>query len=163
MSRGPDPFRAPHRRFDLRTLRETPMSIPTRSSTSPSSPTVPASPTAEHAPRWQVADFATIPGVLCPCGVARRAFADTQAFPGTIHVTEIHADARRHYHRRLTETYYVLECEPGARLELDDDVIPVRVGTCVVIPPGTRHRALGRMRILNIVLPKFDPEDEWFD
>jgi hypothetical protein len=32
-----------------------------------------------------------------------------------------------------------------------------------MIPPGVRHRALGRMRVLIVVLPKFDPEDEWFD
>ena len=25
------------------------------------------------------------------------------------------------------------------------------------------HRALGRMKVLILVLPKFDPEDEWFD
>jgi mannose-6-phosphate isomerase-like protein (cupin superfamily) len=139
------------------------MSNTAHSPTPTAAASAPASSSAVRAPHYQVADFATIPGVLCPCGVARRAFADVSEFPGTIHVTEIHADARTHYHRKLTETYYVLECEPGARLELDGDVVPVRVGSCVVIPPGTRHRAVGRMRILNIVLPKFDPADEWFD
>jgi hypothetical protein len=57
-------------------------------------------------PRYEVVDFAAIEGVACPCGVARRAFADVEDYPGTIHVTEISADAQTHYHRTLTETYY---------------------------------------------------------
>ncbi len=113
--------------------------------------------------RYHVADFAHIAGVPCPCGTARRAFADVAEFPGTVHVTEIALDARRHYHRRLTETYYILECGPDARMELDGDTIAVRPGTCIVIPPGVRHRAVGTMKVLILVLPKFDPEDEWFD
>ncbi len=27
----------------------------------------------------------------------------------------------------------------------------------------SRHRAVGRLRIVNICLPPFDPADEWFD
>lgn len=113
--------------------------------------------------RCQVVDFSTIPGVPCPCGTARRAFADVAEFPGTVHVTEIATDARLHYHRRLTETYYILECDDRATIELDDQIIPVRPGVCVVIPPGVRHRAVGKMKVLIVVLPKFDPDDEWFD
>jgi len=40
-------------------------------------------------------DFAEIPGVACPCGTARRAFADTPEYPATIHVTDISEDAAR--------------------------------------------------------------------
>ena len=113
--------------------------------------------------KYRVVDFAQIPGVPCPCGVARRAFSDEPAFPGTVHVTEIAADARTHYHRRLTETYFVLECGPDAIMELDGESIAVRPGVCVLIPPGVRHRAIGPMKVLIVVLPKFDAEDEWFD
>src|SRR3954468_17737592 len=74
-----------------------------------------------QAKAYELVDFAEIPGVPCPCGTARRALADVQDFPGTIHVTEISLDARTHYHRRLTETYYILECEPGAEMELDGE------------------------------------------
>src|SRR6516165_7924617 len=112
---------------------------------------------------YRVVDFAQVPGVPCPCGTARRAFADVAAFPGTVHVTEIAADARRHYHRRLTATYFVLECAEGAALELDGELVPARPGVCVLIPPGVRHRAVGPMRVLIFVVPKFDPADEWFD
>ena len=119
--------------------------------------------TEPTAPRYVLADFAQIPGVPCPCGTARRAFGDVSDFPATVHVTEISAEARVHYHKHLTETYYILECGDDARMQLDGDLIPVRPGVCVMIPPGVRHRAVGTMRVLIVVLPKFDPEDEWFD
>ncbi|MFO0909827.1 MAG: cupin domain-containing protein [Isosphaeraceae bacterium] len=112
---------------------------------------------------YHLVDFADVAGVPCPCGTARRVFGEVAEYPGTIHVTEITLDAQRHYHRRLTEVYYILECGSDARMELDDDVIPVRPGVCVMIPPGVRHRAVGRMRVLIVVTPKFDPDDEWFD
>jgi mannose-6-phosphate isomerase-like protein (cupin superfamily) len=112
---------------------------------------------------YRIVDFAALPGVACPCGTARRAFTDVPDYPATIHVTEIALDARRHYHKRLTETYFILECGDDARLELDDDSVPVRPGVCVMIPPGVRHRAVGRMKVLIVVVPKFDPQDEWFD
>lgn len=112
---------------------------------------------------YHVVDFAALPGVPCPCGTARRAFADVADYPATIHVTEIAIDARRHYHKWLTETYFILDCGGDAHMELDDDVIPVHPGVCVLIPPGVRHRAVGRMHVLIVVLPKFDPTDEWFD
>lgn len=116
-----------------------------------------------HVTRYSVADFSTIPGVRCPCGTARRAFADVPEFPGTLHVTEISDDAQRHYHKHHTETYYVLECDADATLELDDDRLPLKTGVAVVIPPGVRHRAVGRMKVLIICVPEFDPADEWFD
>jgi mannose-6-phosphate isomerase-like protein (cupin superfamily) len=116
-----------------------------------------------RSPRCEVVDFSDIPGVPCPCGTARRAFADLADFPATVHRTEISRDARTHYHRRLTETYYVLECEPGAAMELDGERFAVRPGMAVLIRPGVRHRAVGSMTVLIFVLPKFNPADEWFD
>lgn len=119
--------------------------------------------TAQVARGYELIDFAQVPGVPCPCGIARRGLAEVPDFPGTIHVTEISADARLHYHRQLTETYFVLECGPDARMQLDDEEIPVKPGICIMIRPGTRHRAIGQMKVLIVVFPKFDPEDEWFD
>lgn len=120
-----------------------------------------STPAAER--RYEIADFAAISGVDCPCGVSRRAFLEVEDFPATIHRVEITADARRHYHRRLTEVYCILECGEDAALELDDDRVAVTPGMCILIRPGVRHRAVGRMTVLNFVLPKFDPADEWFD
>jgi len=122
------------------------------------------SPTTTAAkPPYELVDFANIPGVQCPCGTARRGLADVGDYPGTIHVTEISLDARLHYHKRLTETYYFLECEPGAKMQLNDELLDVHPGMCVMIRPGTRHRAIGKMKVLIVVYPKFDCSDEWFD
>ncbi len=124
-----------------------------------------ATPSTTTTPRtgYERADFAEIDGVPCPCGIARRAFENVEDFPGTVHVTEISDAAKLHYHKRLTETYFFLECEPDAQMQLDDELIPVRPGQCLMIRPGTRHRAVGRMKVLILVLPKFDPADEWLD
>ena len=112
-------------------------------------------------PAYHVVHFDDLPGTPCPCGIARRAFTELADYPATLHRTRIDGEAAAHYHRRLTELYYILECDPTAVVELDGQRVSVRPGTCVLIPPGVVHRAIGRMTILNFVTPKFDPEDEF--
>ena len=48
-------------------------------------------------------------------------------------------------------------------MELDGELFDVEPGCSILIKPGCRHRALGQMKILNFVIPAFDPNDEWFD
>jgi quercetin dioxygenase-like cupin family protein len=110
-----------------------------------------------------VADLAALAAVKCPCGLARRAFGDVPGAPASLHLVEISEDARAHYHREHTEVYYVLDCGEGAAVEVDGERVAVRPGAAVMIPPGVRHRAVGRMTILNFVVPPFDPADEWFE
>ncbi len=61
-------------------------------------------------PRYRIVHFDEISPVSCPCGQARRALADAEESPGTVHRTEITTEAKPHYHRRLTETYFILDC-----------------------------------------------------
>jgi mannose-6-phosphate isomerase-like protein (cupin superfamily) len=110
-----------------------------------------------------IADYATIEAIRCPCGWARRAFADAPDAPASVHRVEIELDARTHYHRAHTEIYYILECDVSAAIELDGKRVSVKTGHAVMIPPGVRHRAVGRMTVLNVVVPPFDAADEWFD
>jgi len=105
----------------------------------------------------------TLPAVPCPCGVARRAFAEREEFPGTVHLTQISHDASEHYHKDHTEVYVILECGDGAAIELDGQPHPVRPQTAILIPPGVRHRACGQMTVLILCTPNFDPADEHFD
>ena len=114
-------------------------------------------------PPYERVDFSQIEPVECPCGEARRAFGEVADFPATVHVTEISLEARLHYHRQITETYYFLECELGAKMQLNDQQIAVYPGLCLLIRPGTRHRAIGKMKVLIVAIPKFDPADEWED
>lgn len=109
---------------------------------------------------YRIVRFDELPGVPCPCGTARRALADEPRFPGTFHRTRITGDAKLHSHHRLSETYYILECDGDAKMQLDDELVPVQPGTLVFIPPGVRHRALGEMTVLIVCIPKFDPDDE---
>jgi len=98
-----------------------------------------------------------------PALAGSRAFLEREEFPASIHWTEITTPAQKHYHKRLTEVYYVLECADEVRMELDGEETSVRPGIAIFIPPGVRHRALSAMRALIVVVPKFDPADEWFD
>jgi len=80
-----------------------------------------------------------------------------------VHLTQISQDAKQHYHRIQTEIYVVLECGPGASIELDGVPHPVEPKTAVLIPPRVRHRARGKMTVLILCTPNFDPDDEYFD
>ena len=108
-----------------------------------------------------VAQLDEVDPVPCPCGQARRAFDVPENTTATIHLVDIAKDSRTHYHKNMTEIYLVLEGE--GHMELDGQTFPLRPMTSVMIKPGCRHRAIGKLRIINIPIPAFDPEDEWFD
>ena len=88
---------------------------------------------------------------------------DSAAVAYSLHVTDISVAAKSHYHKNITETYFFLECDAGASMELDGELVPVQPHTAIVIPPGTWHRAVGKMKVMLIASPKFDPADEWFE
>ena len=110
---------------------------------------------------YLIAQLDEIVPTKCPCGFARRAFADSPDTVASVHVVDIQEDAVAHYHKKMTEIYLVLEGE--GQMELDGQLIPVKPMTAIYIKPGCRHRAIGRLKILNIPVPAFDPNDEWFD
>lgn len=111
--------------------------------------------------RYEIVHPAALAAVKCPCGETRRAFLDDADGVASLHVVEITADSRVHYHKRLTEIYYVLEGE--GHMELDGERHAVQPGDAILIKPLCRHRAVGQLRVLNIPIPAFDPTDEWFD
>ena len=113
------------------------------------------------AANYEITRFADLDPVRCPCGMARRAFASPDNQVATVHVVDIRHDARTHYHKKLTEIYYVLE--GSGQMELDGKLFPVEPMTAILIKPLCRHRAVGQFKILNVVIPPFDPRDEWFD
>ena len=110
---------------------------------------------------YLIADLNSIDAVRCPCGFARRAFATPDNRTATLHVVDIQLDARTHYHKRMTEIYVILEGE--GHMELDGEMVPVKPMTAIFIKPGCRHRAVGKMKIINVPIPAFDAKDEWFD
>ena len=97
--------------------------------------------------------------VPCPCGESIRAITGKDTDLASIHVVTISKDSKVHYHRNITEFYYVLEGE--GELLLNDDIVKLKPGTLVMIEPLTKHRARGNLKILNIVIPPFDESDEY--
>jgi mannose-6-phosphate isomerase-like protein (cupin superfamily) len=110
---------------------------------------------------YMIARFDEIDAVKCPCGFSRRAFASPDNPTATMHIVNIEADSKVHYHKKLTEIYLVLEGK--GKMELDGQTIPVKPFTAIFIKPGCRHRAVGKMKIVNVSIPAFDPDDEWLD
>ena len=92
-----------------------------------------------------------IPAQRCPCGFTRRAFATPDNQVATIHYVDIQADARTHYHKKLTEIYLILEGE--GFMELDGERIPVQPMTTILIQPGYRFSVVDRL-LTNFHLPK---------
>jgi mannose-6-phosphate isomerase-like protein (cupin superfamily) len=110
---------------------------------------------------FEVAHFDEIEPVKCPCGFAKRAFALPDNETATMHVVEIQEDALVHYHKTHTEIYLILEGQ--GHMELDGEQVPVKPFSTILIKPFCRHRAVGKLRIVNVCIPPFDPADEWFD
>ena len=109
---------------------------------------------------YLISQLDEIPAQRCPCGFARRAFAGEPDNVASLHAVDIQQDARTHYHKRMTEIYLVLEGE--GQMELDGQLVPVKPITAIYIKPGCRHRAIGKLKIINIPVPSFDEGDECF-
>ena len=99
--------------------------------------------------------------VECPCGLSRRGLVRAENDVATLHIVEISRDAQEHYHKNMCEIYFVLEGE--GEILLNGESHPVKRGSAVLINAGTRHKAVGKLRIVVVAIPPFDPDDEFFD
>jgi mannose-6-phosphate isomerase-like protein (cupin superfamily) len=110
---------------------------------------------------YMIAQLDKIEPVRCPCGFASRAFAAPDNSVATMHLVEIQQDSRTHYHKQMTELYLVLAGE--GQIELDGQLFPLKPMTAIFIKPGCRHRAIGKLKLINVPIPAFNEADEWFD
>ena len=110
---------------------------------------------------YQITRLSELEPVHCPCGTTRRAFLEDPDGVASIHLVDISQTSRSHYHKKLTEIYYILE--GGGHMELAGQRHEVQAGDAILIKAGCRHRAIGRMKVLNVPIPAFDMNDEWFD
>lgn len=83
--------------------------------------------------------------VPCPCGESHRFFTAENGAALGLHVTSI-SGAEPHYHKVMTESYFVLE--GSGQIELDGEIHDVRPGTAILIPPGVVHRGIGDFRVI---------------
>jgi hypothetical protein len=108
---------------------------------------------------YQVRHLRDATVVPCPCGTSHRIFTREDTPVANLHVTEI-TDSRKHYHKRATEYYYILE--GSGKMELNDDVIDLEPELAVHIAPGTAHRVYGNIKALIVVIPAAEHGDEFF-
>lgn len=111
--------------------------------------------------RYEAIEFGSLPVSDCCCGTVQRAFADQDESPASVHLLELADEPTCHYHKKTTEIYVILEGE--GHLELDGEMVPVKPMSAVRIKPGCRHRGVGRLKLFNISIPRFDPDDFFFD
>jgi len=97
-----------------------------------------------------------VPG-LCGASTRPLTWRDTPVL--NLHVTEIR-DSRRHYHKRTTEVYYILDGE--GTLELGDETVRLEPGLVIYIPVGVTHRGSGDFRALIVGVPAMPEDDEFF-
>jgi mannose-6-phosphate isomerase-like protein (cupin superfamily) len=61
-------------------------------------------------------------------------------------------DAKLHYHERTDEFYYVIDGQ--GTMVLDDKVIELHRGVVVYVPRGVRHKAVGKLTVLTVCIPR---------
>jgi len=96
------------------------------------------------------------------CGIMRKLTTE-EDFGGMdfAHVT-ITDETKRHYHKKLTECYYVLK--GSIRIEVDDRTEDLNEGSLIMIYPETHHKAWKTSEeaaeILVACCPPWSEEDE---
>ncbi len=70
-------------------------------------------------------------------------------------------NSREHYHKIMTEYYYVLK--GAGEIFLDGVAHAIKAGDIVVIPPLVRHTSKGDLEVLIFGAPALEAEDIYFD
>lgn len=94
----------------------------------------------------------------CPCGSSTRIITANDTPTAGFHITHIQ-DSQKHYHKRTTEIYHILEGQ--GVLEIGDDTVELKPGVTILIEPGTPHRGYGDFKTIVVPIPAFDPSDEF--
>lgn len=94
------------------------------------------------------------------CGFRRTLISvdDTPA----VNVSHLRIDnSRYHFHRRITELYYVLS--GSGSITLDGEKHPIEQGDIVLIRPGVWHTSEGEMNVLITGVPAGEATDIFFE
>jgi mannose-6-phosphate isomerase-like protein (cupin superfamily) len=85
------------------------------------------------------------------CGQIRPLIEEHDEAAGEVHHVEID-HAKLHYHARTDEFYYVIDGQ--GTMILDDEQIEVHKGVVVYVPRGVRHKAIGKLTVLTVCIPR---------
>jgi mannose-6-phosphate isomerase-like protein (cupin superfamily) len=85
------------------------------------------------------------------CGQIRPLIEESDEAAAEVHHVEID-HAKLHYHARTDEIYYVIDGE--GTMVLDDQTIEVSKGVVVYVPRGVKHKAVGKLTVLTVCIPR---------
>ncbi len=85
------------------------------------------------------------------CGQIRTLIEAADEAAAEVHYVEIDA-AKLHYHKQTDEVYYIIDGK--GTMILDDDEIEVHQGVVVYVPRGVKHKAIGKLVVLTVCIPR---------
>lgn len=85
------------------------------------------------------------------CGQIRPLVEEKDGAAAEVHHVEID-NAKLHYHARTDEFYYVIDGQ--GTMILDDEEIELHPGVVVYVPRGVRHKAVGKLTVLTVCIPR---------
>ena len=85
------------------------------------------------------------------CGQIRPLIEAADGAAAEVHHVEIDR-AKLHLHERTDEFYYVIDGQ--GTMILGDDQIELHRGVVVYVPRGTPHKAVGKLTVLTICIPR---------
>ena len=85
------------------------------------------------------------------CGQIRPLIEEQDGAAAEVHHVEID-HARLHYHEKTDEVYYVIDGQ--GTMALDDETIELHRGVVVYVPRGVRHKAVGKLTVLTVCIPR---------
>ncbi len=85
------------------------------------------------------------------CGQIRPLIEASDEAAAEVHHVEID-HAKLHYHAKTDEVYYIIDGE--GTMVLDDETIEVHKGVVVYVPRGVKHKAVGKLTVLTVCIPR---------
>lgn len=85
------------------------------------------------------------------CGQIRPLVEEADGAAAEVHHVEID-HAKLHYHAHTDEFYYVIDGK--GTMVLDDETIEVHKGVVVYVPRGVKHKAIGKLTVLTVCIPR---------
>jgi len=85
------------------------------------------------------------------CGQIRPLIEASDEAAAEVHQVEIE-HAKLHYHERTDEVYYVIDGQ--GTMTLDDETIELHRGVVVYVPRGVKHKAVGKVTVLLVCIPR---------
>jgi mannose-6-phosphate isomerase-like protein (cupin superfamily) len=85
------------------------------------------------------------------CGQIRPLIEEADGAAAEVHHVEIDG-AKLHYHKQTDEVYYVIDGQ--GTMILDDATIELHKGVVVYVPRGVKHKAIGKLVVLTVCIPR---------